>query len=211
MDEITITNTHFTSGDFIVLGILIISALFGLMRGLTREIFSIVGWTAAVLAVIFGFHPLQPITQDFIHNPQLADFITALLLFAGTLIVVSIFTHMLSSLIHKSRTLGATDRSLGFIFGLLRGGLIICLLYLLYSVTVPNLVDQPAWIKNARSQPLIRQGVEWIKSMLAATSHESPVEEEQAAPVTIKNDEKNKKPGYKGAQKVEDWPTPPEP
>lgn len=198
-----------TLGDLIFFSILLVSGLFGWMRGFIKEIFSIAGWVAATFALALGFAPIQPITRDFIHNETAADFTTGLILFCGTLVIVSVVTHFISKWVKKSAASSA-DRSLGFLFGLARGYFIVCLAYLLYSAALPSLSDQHVWIRNAKTQPITSWGVEEIKDLVAKGDILEPAEpekEELAEPT--KEDANPDDSGYKKG--IKDWPTPPEP
>ncbi len=170
----------FTSVDWIILGLLLLSGLFGWIRGLIKEIFSIAGWAAAFLALYFGFEPLQPVTRDFIHNTAFADFTTGTLLFAGTLIVVSFITHYVSKWVKRS-AFGAADRSLGFLFGLIRAVLIICMGFFFYTAIEMDRDEFPEPLKNAWSLPYVDAAtnflIELIKPPLTETE-EVPAEKD---------------------------------
>jgi membrane protein required for colicin V production len=73
--------------------------------------------------------------------------------FIITLIIVSLITMRISDSLVESRA-GALDRTLGFIYGALRGLLLVVVAYFLYSSVVP-LQNQPEWMANARARPLL--------------------------------------------------------
>jgi membrane protein required for colicin V production len=85
-------------------------------------------------------------------------------LFVTSLVVLTILTGMLARLVHFSG-LTPIDRTLGFIFGLVRGMFVVCLAYLLLDVSVqPN--DRPAWIREAKSGPYLQQGADVLRNLL---------------------------------------------
>jgi membrane protein required for colicin V production len=151
--------------DFAVLGVLLISALIALSRGLVHEVLSIGAWVAAVLVAIWGFPYGKDFTRQYIKLPILADGVTATVLFLVTLIVCAALSHALARNV-RSSTFGALDRSLGLLFGLARGAVLICFAYLLYTWAIPNEADQPDIIKSARSRPLVASGADMLKSLL---------------------------------------------
>ena len=117
----------FTIIDGVVAVVIVLSALLAYGRGLVRELMAIVGWiAAAVLAFLFApqVEPLVrelPYVGEFLADSCELSVIGAFaLVFAAALIVVSLFTPLFSSLVHRSM-LGGLDQGLGFIFGVVRG------------------------------------------------------------------------------------------
>ena len=95
----------------------------------------------------------------------MADVVTATAIFLVTLIICAAISHAIARNVRGS-TFGALDRSLGLLFGLLRGAVLICFAYLLFTWAVPNEADQPTVIKEARSRPLIASGADILRSLL---------------------------------------------
>ena len=77
-------------------------------------------------------------------------------IFIPTLIILALISHVLSGQVRDS-ALGAVDRSLGFLFGLFRGVIIVCLAYLLIAWILPK-EEQPEWLRSARTIPLVEEG-----------------------------------------------------
>ncbi len=74
--------------------------------------------------------------------------------FIGTLIVVSIITVRISDMILDSR-IGALDRTLGFLFGLARGLLIVVVAFLFFTWLVPD-KQRPDWVSGAKSLTVLQ-------------------------------------------------------
>jgi membrane protein required for colicin V production len=140
--------------DLAVIGVMLISALLAFGRGLVREVLSIGAWVAAALAALWGFPYAKDIARKYIS-------ITILV----TLIICAAISHAIARNVRGS-TFGALDRSLGLLFGLLRGAVLICFAYLLFTWAVPNEADQPDIIKEARSRPLVASGADILRSLL---------------------------------------------
>ena len=85
-------------------------------------------------------------------------------MFLGTLLIVSIVTIKISDMILDSRV-GALDRTLGFLFGLARGLVIVVVAFLFFDWLVPDR-SQPEWVKNAKSRVVLKGTGEWLMSML---------------------------------------------
>ncbi|HSY86406.1 MAG TPA: CvpA family protein [Verrucomicrobiae bacterium] len=151
--------------DLAVIGVMLISALLAFGRGLVREVLSIGAWVAAALAALWGFPYAKDIARKYISITILADMVTATAIFLVTLIVCAAISHAIARNVRGS-TFGALDRSLGLLFGLLRGAVLICFAYLLFTWAVPNEADQPTVIKEARSRPLIASGADILRSLL---------------------------------------------
>ena len=142
--------------DLAVGGVLLISALLAFARGFTREVLAVAAWVAAIFATIFGFEHVQPIAERFVQPPWLADGVAATALFLVTLVAVTLISRFIAGRVQGSG-LGTLDRSLGFLFGLARGAVIVCLAYLFFIQAVPP-EEQPAWATEARSRPFVETG-----------------------------------------------------
>lgn len=119
--------------DMIVLGILVFSVLFALYRGLVSELLGISSWILAGFGALYSYTPMQPLMGKLIENEKIAGVCGALLV---ALIILVIATIINSHINHKLResSLSGLDRLLGLAFGLLRGVLLIALLYIGASV-----------------------------------------------------------------------------
>lgn len=145
----------FTLVDGGVAILIVISAILAYSRGLVREALAILGWVgAAVLAYSFAaqvqpFVKEVPVVGDFLStNCELSLIAAFAAVFAAGLVIASLFAPLLSSVVQRS-ILGGLDQGLGFLFGVLRGVLLVAIGFIVYDQAVgPNtypLVD------NARS------------------------------------------------------------
>lgn len=150
--------------DILVIVILLVSGAFGYARGFVHEVLSIAGWAGATFATIYGTPVLKHFTLQFINDPFISALVTGILLFIGTLIILSLATRQISKGVKES-ALGALDRALGFLFGLLRGALIVCLLWIGYEWTTPP-KELPEWVSTARTMPMVIQGADMLKALV---------------------------------------------
>lgn len=132
----------FTIIDGVVALVIVLSALLAYGRGFIREMMAIVGWiAAAVLAFLFAprVEPLVreiPVIGDFLADSCELSVIGAFaLVLAITLVVVSLFTPLFSSLVQRS-ILGGLDQGLGFIFGVARGILLVAIAFFVYGTVI---------------------------------------------------------------------------
>jgi membrane protein required for colicin V production len=140
--------------DLVLLGVMLLSALLAMTRGFTREVLSIVSWGAAAGAALFAYAKYKDLARANISPNWLADATLVLGSFFLVLIIVSYVTVRISDLILDSRV-GALDRTLGFVFGLGRGLLLVVIAFMFFMWLVPD-AQQPRWIKDARFRPLLQ-------------------------------------------------------
>ena len=150
--------------DLVLLGVMLISGLLALVRGFMREILSIAAWGAAALATLYAYQKLLPTAKAYFNNDTIATAVTVAGVFIGTLIIVSIITTRVSDMILDSR-IGALDRTLGFLFGLARGLLIVVVAYQFFIWLVPD-KQQPDWVRSAKSRTMLDSTGEWLKGLL---------------------------------------------
>lgn len=138
--------------DGILIGVTLVSAILAMVRGFSREVLSVASWAAAAFAAYFFYKPVIPYLQPYISNETILNIAAAGSVFLVTLIVVSIITMKIADFIIDSR-IGALDRTLGFIFGAARGVLLVVVAMLFFNWLVAT--DQPSWITNAKSKPML--------------------------------------------------------
>jgi len=142
--------------DGILLFIMIISAVLAMIRGFTREVFSIASWVAAAVAAYLFWDDVLPYTRQYIEDNTLSLGITLAGIFFVTLLVVSFVTMRISDFILDSKA-GPLDRTLGFIFGAARGLILVVIAVLFLNFFIaPD--QQPVWISEAKSKP-------WLDSL----------------------------------------------
>ena len=157
----------FTVADVGVLGILMISAVLAFARGLIKETLSVVGWVGAIFAVLYVFPLLQPFTRDLIPLDILADAVTGIVIFLAALVSISFVSYAIAKRVRES-SLNAIDRSLGFLFGVVRGAVVICIAYLVLVQLVP-MSNHPTWIRDARSLPTVELGANLLIKLVPET------------------------------------------
>lgn len=129
----------FTLVDGAVALVVVVSALLAYSRGLVREVMAIAGWVVAALAAF----ALAPVAEPLVREvPVLGDFLSGscelsvvaafAIVFALALLVVSLFTPLLSGAIRDS-ALGPVDQALGFLFGVARGVLLVAVALIVYD------------------------------------------------------------------------------
>ena len=150
--------------DILLLVVMLISGLLAMIRGFMREILSIGAWIIAALVTLYAFPRALPIAKGYFSSDMLATGATVGSIFLLTLLVVSIITVRISDMILDSRV-GALDRTLGFLFGLGRGLIIVVIAFLFFAWLVPDR-SQPGWVRDAKSRVVLQSTGQWLISML---------------------------------------------
>jgi membrane protein required for colicin V production len=109
---------------------------------------------------------LEVIAVEFI-----ASLLTGVGIFLVTLVLFSVLTRIISNRIQQS-SLGALDRSLGLLFGIARGAVIVVLAWLALGYLVTE-EDRPGWIQEARSRPLVERGASLLLALVPPALLES--------------------------------------
>lgn len=151
----------FTLVDGAVALVVVVSALLAYARGVVREVMAILGWiAAAVVAFLFAgrAQPLMdeiPVIGSFLADSCELSVIAAFAaVFTLALVVVSLFTPLLSSVVQRS-ALGGIDHGLGFLFGVARGLVLVALAFFLYQTIVT--AQDIAMINDSRSAAVLSQ------------------------------------------------------
>ena len=141
--------------DILLIVVMLISGMLAMVRGLIREVLSIVGWAAAAAAALYAYAKLLPLAKTYFSNWN--DYVvaggTVASAFLLTLIIVSVVTVRVSDKVLDSR-IGALDRTLGFLFGLARGLVIVVVAFAFFDWLVPK--AQPTWITSAQALPMLK-------------------------------------------------------
>ncbi|MBA4782354.1 MAG: CvpA family protein [Rhizobiales bacterium] len=193
--------------DILVVVVVAMSALLAMVRGFSREVLSVASWlaaAAAALAVAVWDDPLTPVVKTYIANNTIAMIVTISIVFILVLILVSMVTMRISDFIIDS-SIGALDRTLGFLFGAARGVLLFVVVTGMFNWLVPE--GQPEWIAQAKSKPFldnlskqliaslpedIESFVDIGKGIISGEEPPQPAPEtDEKGPATIREEQRN--------------------
>ena len=153
--------------DIILIFLMLVSGILAMVRGFSREILSISSWVVAGLIAVTFHGTLAPFvsgyTETFTSNEMVPNIVAGAIIFIVALIIVSLITLKIADFIVDSRV-GALDRTLGFLFGALRGVLLVMVMLLFYINFFPD--NQPDWITNAKSKPMLESMGESLINMV---------------------------------------------
>lgn len=148
-----------TSIDYIILGILLVSTGISFMRGFLREVLSLLAWMAAVWISVSFTPQLSYLLQGQVESDSIRMLISFVSLFVATLIVASLANFLVSQLVKKTGFSG-TDRMIGVVFGLARGGLIVAVIVLVVGFTT---MPQEIWWRNSLLLEHFQPLAVWLK------------------------------------------------
>jgi len=155
--------------DIVVLAVIALSTLLALGRGFVKEVLSVLGWIGAAIGtfLIFLYVPqVRAFANQQIAEPLLADIVCAISLFIVLLILLGFINHTISSRIHAS-SLGPLDKSLGLVFGLVRGVVLVALAHMaMTDWFIPNKQERPDVINQARTEPYVAMAATYIKDLI---------------------------------------------
>lgn len=154
----------FEIADIVIVIVLIISGLLAYFRGLVREVLSLATWIGAALAAYYSFPFAQPYVREIISVKGIADAVTWIALFVVALMILTLLNHVISGRVKES-ALGTIDRGLGFLFGLARGALLICVAYIVATWFWEN-DDLTAFVGEPRAMPYVRDGADMLRRVV---------------------------------------------
>jgi membrane protein required for colicin V production len=149
--------------DVVILGIVLVSVLVGLFRGLVGEVLSLARWIAAFwIAAVFGA-PVGQLYSSWLHAPEARIVAGSVTCFVLVLIVAGLVTWMVRRVLSFSH-LRAGDSLLGMLFGLARGLLLVTFGVLMLGFTpVPR---NAAWWQQSLLLPFFENGAAWLAGAL---------------------------------------------
>jgi membrane protein required for colicin V production len=153
--------------DLAAIGVIVGSVAWGIWRGFTREVMSLAGWILAFLAANTVAGPLGDMLPASMANPEVRVLIAFVVVFVLVLIAAAIVGMLVSKFL-KATGLSGVDRTLGGIFGLARGVLILLAFAVVAGLTA---LPRSAWWKEAVSAGMLERTIvqlkPWLPSALA--------------------------------------------
>lgn len=168
--------------DFVILGVILLSGIFALYRGLVRELLSLASWFLACVGSLYGLILVRPLFRKFISSPNLADIIAVVCLAIIILVICTLINAKITSKLRKS-SLSGLDRTLGFLFGVLRGVLLVGIIFFTCSMLFTE-EEMKEYKNENKSLPYLEKGVCWAEGNLPSSIVDSfkkiePISEEE--------------------------------
>lgn len=132
--------------DWAIIGIIALSGVISLKRGFIKEAMSLLVWVLAfIIARMFSAN-MATLLVDYIDVTTVRYAAAFAILFISTLVVGALVNYLISTLV-RATGLSGTDRLLGMIFGIARGGLLVVVAVALLKNT--PLTDAMWWYESA--------------------------------------------------------------
>ena len=149
--------------DVIVVAVVVASAILAAYRGFVRESLAVFSWLAAAFVTLYFGRYAIPLMRDHF-SPLVAEIVAYSIVFLLVLLPLSFISHRISQNV-KNSPVGTVDGSLGALFGILRGIVVVAIAYILFSFVVP-VKAQPLWMKDAELLPMVQGSADVLLSLI---------------------------------------------
>jgi membrane protein required for colicin V production len=180
-----------TALDVLIVGVIVASAAFAAWRGLVSETFAIIDWVAAAFVAIRVTPSFQPLLRETISPPWLEYMVVFAGIFLLIFIPMSILSHRLAEAVKKS-DIGPVDRTLGFVFGIGRGIVLVGAAYIAFSSFIPA-TQQPESLTHAQLFPVVRDTSKMLLELVPGEQVEKIKAQARATPPKTSAPPKNEK------------------
>jgi membrane protein required for colicin V production len=147
--------------DFVILAVLGLSGFFAAYRGFVNEVLSILGWLSAAIITAVLFGAIKGTVRELIEPDWFADAVGFVGLFLAVIIPISFIAYRVGEAARQS-SIGPLDRSLGFVYGVVRGLLIAAVAFIIFDMLSPK---KPEWIVNAKLIPIVQRSGDVLTSL----------------------------------------------
>lgn len=151
--------------DLAVLAAIVVSGILAMLRGFVREVLGIGAWIAAAVAALAFYPLLAPSLHGWLDAGLISNAVAGGAIFVVVLIVLSLVAGMVSDRVQDS-AVGVVDRTLGLIFGLVRGAVLVCFAFLAVSFLAGDRTKWPDWLRDSQSLRFAEPGAAWIVAQL---------------------------------------------
>lgn len=151
--------------DGIIIAAVLLSGILALIRGLVREVLSLISWLLAIYAGTHLSPLLKPTMLKYTSNEMIANAAAGFIVFIIILVLLTIVSHIIAKSV-RAAGLSAIDRSLGFLFGAARGFLVAALLYLCGTLIFTDKKEYPKWLTEAKTQPALDISAVWLQTLM---------------------------------------------
>ena len=150
--------------DYAILAIVFVSALISVFRGFLKEAISLLGWVFAFWVAITFSGLVGELLKPWITAPTMRQAVAFFVLIVAVLVITAVVMFFVRMLVDKTEITG-TDRALGIIFGIARGGVIVGILVLLAGLTA---LPKDPWWRESLLLPHFQVLAVEIRSLLPA-------------------------------------------
>lgn len=147
--------------DAVILFVIGFSLIRGVMRGFTTELLKLVSWFGALVVTLYGVaFGASDFARRLIQPDTLADIVALGVLFFASFLLLRYLAGKIGERV-KDSPIGILDRSLGALFGLVRGLVVVAAGYLLFDFFLTD-KRMDSWAKDAQTRPLVSYSAEML-------------------------------------------------
>jgi len=148
--------------DVVILALIALSAILSLFRGFVREAVALATWLIALWVAMAFYEDLATILSQWISVPSAQKITAFAVLFVCVLLLGAIVNYLAGRIVDKTGLTG-TDKLLGIVFGVARGGVIVAILVLLAGLTP---LPQDPWWQDSQFLGYFQELATWLRSYL---------------------------------------------
>lgn len=150
--------------DGIAAAVVLLSAWIAHSRGFVREVFSLGTWGGAVVATAYFYPQVSVFVREHIETQLAADLAAGIGLFFVSFVGLRLISGAIAEAIANSEH-NSVDRAAGFLFGLVRGVMLLVVAYMAFTWYVPP-GEQPPWLTEAKVTPILQEGARELEKVL---------------------------------------------
>ena len=151
--------------DFVAIMALVISGGLATLRGMTREIMGLAGWPISIVAARLTSPYIEPVLTETIRVEGISQALAWGIPFIIAVVLWFAFSSLVSPGLSKAG-LGGLDRWLGFFFGVIRGFVIVLVIYVGAVVAAEGEDKLPSLVTDAQITPLLRESAHLTSGLL---------------------------------------------
>lgn len=148
--------------DFVILGVIVLSIIISLMRGFVKEALSLTGWLVALWVAMNFSSGMAELFGSSISDPTLRLLAAFICLFILSLVVGAIINYFATQFVERTG-LTNVDRSIGGVFGFLRGILLVTIIVMLLGLTT---LPKESWWNDSFLMFRFEVLASWLKELM---------------------------------------------
>jgi membrane protein required for colicin V production len=160
--------------DLAIFGFLLISGLLAFVRGLVREVLGIAAWAGSLAIAFFALPTMRGFVRNWIPQPEWIDPASFIVVFIVSLIILTLIARGIGGFVRRS-ALGGVDRTLGLVFGLVRGAAVVIVAYIIGQMVFP-IERWPDAVLDARTLTPTYEAARWVRDQLPELYRPHPIE-----------------------------------
>ncbi len=189
--------------DFVAIILLVVSGGLATLRGMTREIMGLAGWPISIVGARLTAPYLEPLLTDLIRIEGISQALAWGIPFIVVVVLWFAFSSLVSPGLSKAG-LGGLDRWLGFLFGLIRGFVIVLVIYASAVITAEGEDNLPGLVTDAQITPALRESAHLMSGVLPPDMREQLIEN---LPDASEKTEELQEAGEAVRERIEDAPS----